>query len=93
MDSHWKELINEVTSFTEPVSQVYPRTHNEEFCEVTPDRWSLPQLNRQLLAGEHTYNTVRPTRLSVTPLLWSSSSVATNPNPKASLIMWTSTNA
>ena len=36
------------------------RTHNEEFYEVTPDRWSLPQLSRQLLAWEHTYNTIRP---------------------------------
>jgi len=36
------------------------RTHNEEFYEVTPDRWSLPELNRQLRAWEHTYNTVRP---------------------------------
>jgi transposase InsO family protein len=36
------------------------RTHNEEFYEVTPNRWSLPQLSRQLLAWEHTYNTIRP---------------------------------
>jgi putative transposase len=36
------------------------RTHNEEFYEVTPDRWTLPELNRQLRAWEHTYNTVRP---------------------------------
>jgi transposase InsO family protein len=36
------------------------RTHNEEFYEVTPDRWTLPELNRQLLAWEHIYNTVRP---------------------------------
>jgi putative transposase len=36
------------------------RTHNEEFYEVTPDRWTLPELNRQLLAWEHVYNTVRP---------------------------------
>ena len=36
------------------------RTHNEEFCEVTPDRWTLLELNRQLLGCEHTYNTVRP---------------------------------
>jgi putative transposase len=36
------------------------RTHNEEFYEVIPDRWTLPELNRQLRAWEHTYNTVRP---------------------------------
>jgi transposase InsO family protein len=36
------------------------RTHHEEFYQVTPDRWNLPELNRQLLAWEHTYNTVRP---------------------------------
>jgi putative transposase len=36
------------------------RTHNEEFYEVTPNCWTLPELNRQLLAWEHTYNTVRP---------------------------------
>jgi putative transposase len=36
------------------------RTHNEEFYEVTPDRWTLPELNRQLLTWEKTYNTVRP---------------------------------
>jgi transposase InsO family protein len=36
------------------------RTHNEEFYEVTPERWSLPELSRQLLAWEHTYNTIRP---------------------------------
>jgi len=36
------------------------RTHNEEFYEVTPERWTLPELDRQLLAWERTYNTVRP---------------------------------
>jgi transposase InsO family protein len=36
------------------------RTHNEEFYEVTPERWTLPELNRQLLAWEKTYNTGRP---------------------------------
>jgi putative transposase len=36
------------------------RTHNEEFYEVTPDRWNVPDLNRQLRAWEHVYNTVRP---------------------------------
>jgi transposase InsO family protein len=35
------------------------RTDNEEFYEVTPDPWTLPELNRQLRAWEHTYNTVR----------------------------------
>jgi putative transposase len=35
-------------------------THNEEFYEVTPDCWVLPELNRQLRAWENTYNTVRP---------------------------------
>jgi len=36
------------------------RTHNEEFYEVTPDRWTVPELNGQLRAWERTYNTVRP---------------------------------
>jgi transposase InsO family protein len=36
------------------------RTHNEEFYQVIPDRWNLPELNRQLLAWERTYNTFRP---------------------------------
>jgi putative transposase len=36
------------------------RTHNEEFYEVTPDRWTLPELNRQLRAWEQVYNTIRP---------------------------------
>jgi putative transposase len=36
------------------------RTHNEEFYEVTPQRWNLLELNRQLLAWERTYNTIRP---------------------------------
>jgi putative transposase len=36
------------------------RTHNEEFYEVTPERWALPELNRQLRAWENTYNTIRP---------------------------------
>ena len=36
------------------------RTHNEEFYEVTPECWNLPELNRQLLAWERTYNTLRP---------------------------------
>jgi transposase InsO family protein len=36
------------------------RTHNEEFYELTPTDWSLPQLNRQLRTWETVYNTVRP---------------------------------
>ena len=36
------------------------RTHHEEFYQVTPDRWNVPELNRQLRAWEETYNTVRP---------------------------------
>jgi len=36
------------------------RTHNEEFYQVTPQRWNLLEVNRQLLAWERTYNTVRP---------------------------------
>jgi putative transposase len=36
------------------------RTHNEEFYEVTPDRWNLLELNRQLRFWERTYNTIRP---------------------------------
>lgn len=36
------------------------RTHNEEFYEVTPQRWNLLEVNRQLLAWERVYNTVRP---------------------------------
>jgi transposase InsO family protein len=36
------------------------RTHNEEFYEIVPSDWSLPQLNRQLRNWETVYNTVRP---------------------------------
>jgi transposase InsO family protein len=36
------------------------RTHNEEFYEIAPTDWSLPQLNRQLRNWETIYNTVRP---------------------------------
>jgi len=36
------------------------RTHHEEFYQVTPESWSLPALNRQLLAWEQTYNSIRP---------------------------------
>jgi len=36
------------------------RTHLEEFYEVIPDDWRLPELNRQLRVWENTYNCVRP---------------------------------
>jgi transposase InsO family protein len=36
------------------------RTHNEEFYELTPTDWSLPQLNRQLRHCETISNTGRP---------------------------------
>jgi transposase InsO family protein len=36
------------------------RTHTEEFYEVSDLTWTVRELNRQLLAWEHTYNTVRP---------------------------------
>jgi putative transposase len=36
------------------------RTHTEEFYEITPCPLSLAELNRQLVAWERTYNTVRP---------------------------------
>ena len=36
------------------------RTHNEEFYEIIPTEWSLPQVNRQLRNWETVYNTVRP---------------------------------
>jgi len=36
------------------------RTHHEEFYQETPESWSLPVLNRQLLAWEQTYNSIRP---------------------------------
>jgi putative transposase len=36
------------------------RTHTEEFYEITPFSLPLAQLNRELLAWERTYNTVRP---------------------------------
>ncbi len=36
------------------------RTHTEEFYEVTPFSLPLAQLNRELLAWERIYNTVRP---------------------------------
>jgi len=36
------------------------RTHTEEFYEVTPCSWLIPQLNRELRAWERIYNTVRP---------------------------------
>ena len=36
------------------------RTHTEEFYEVTECSWRVPQLNRELLQWERTYNTIRP---------------------------------
>lgn len=36
------------------------RTHLEEFYEVTPDDWRVPQLNCALRSWENTYNCVRP---------------------------------
>ncbi len=36
------------------------RTHTEEFYEVTEFSLEVAALNRELLAWEHTYNTVRP---------------------------------
>ena len=36
------------------------RTHTEEFYEVWDLDWTVPALNRQLLAWEEVYNTVRP---------------------------------
>jgi len=36
------------------------RTHTEEFYEVTPFSLPIAQLNRELLAWEYTYNTIRP---------------------------------
>jgi len=36
------------------------RTHLEEFYEVIPDDWRVPELNRELRTWENTYNCVRP---------------------------------
>jgi transposase InsO family protein len=36
------------------------RTHTEEFYEVWDLDWTIPALNRDLLAWEQVYNTVRP---------------------------------
>ena len=36
------------------------RTHTEEFHEVTPFSLEIAALNRELMAWERTYNTVRP---------------------------------
>ena len=36
------------------------RTHTEEFYEVWDLDWTVPELNRQLLAWEEVYDTVRP---------------------------------
>ena len=41
-----------------PVERAH-RTHNEEFYQVIPQRWNLLEVNRQLLAWERTYNTIR----------------------------------
>jgi putative transposase len=36
------------------------RTHTEEFYEVSPCRWTVSELNQQLLEWEKTYNLIRP---------------------------------
>ena len=36
------------------------RTHTEEFYEITPFSLPIAELNRELLAWEQTYNTIRP---------------------------------
>ena len=36
------------------------RTHTEEFYELTNFSLEIASLNRELMAWEHTYNTVRP---------------------------------
>ncbi|MBF8267183.1 MAG: Integrase catalytic region [Dehalococcoidia bacterium] len=36
------------------------RTHTEEFYEITDIPLQVPALNKELLAWEHTYNTIRP---------------------------------
>ena len=36
------------------------RTHTEEFYEITPFSLPIAELNRELLAWERTYNTIRP---------------------------------
>lgn len=36
------------------------RTHTEEFYEVTEFSWDIPTLNRELMAWETVYNTIRP---------------------------------
>lgn len=36
------------------------RTHSEEFYELTECNWTVGELNRELLAWEQTYNTIRP---------------------------------
>jgi hypothetical protein len=68
------------------------RTHNEEFYEVTPQRWNLLEVNRQLLAWERTSNTIRPHQALgyATPL---ESPQIQFQNRKVSLIMWTSTDS
>lgn len=36
------------------------RTHTEEFYEVSECPWTVAELNRELIAWEETYNTIRP---------------------------------
>ena len=36
------------------------RTHTKEFYAITPFSLPIAQLNRELLAWERTYNTIRP---------------------------------
>lgn len=36
------------------------RTHTEEFYEITPSSFQIPELNRELLDWERVYNTIRP---------------------------------
>src|ERR1035441_1939626 len=67
-------------------------THDEESCEVTPNRWTLPERNRQLRAWENTYNSIRPNRRSVCYCARVSSTPAIIPMKglEVSLIMCTS---
>ena len=44
------------------------RTRTEEFYEVTPCSRAITEINRELQAWERTYNTVRPTKPSLTSL-------------------------
>jgi len=38
----------------------HPRTHTEEFYDVTDSSFDLPELGDELLEWERTYNTIRP---------------------------------